>query len=108
MITLKKEKQMNKLLIIGASGHGKVIADIALATKKYREMNKRLNPIETISVVLVVNFTVYFLYLLSTILLLKEETTNLKIKNNTSFEIIIAISLGVMWNFPNIIKIGIF
>lgn len=71
-------------------------------------MNKRLNPIETISVVLVVNFTVYFLYLLSTILLLKEETTNLKIKNNTSFEIIIAISLGVMWNFPNIIKIGIF
>ena len=71
-------------------------------------MNKQLNPIETISVVLVVNFTVYFLYLLSTILLLKEETTNLKIKNNTSFEIIIAISLGVMWNFPNIIKIGIF
>ena len=71
-------------------------------------MNKRLNPIETISVVLVVNFTVYFLYLLSTILLLKEDDTNLKIKNNTSFEIIIAISLGVMWNFPNIIKIGIF
>lgn len=29
---------MNKLLIIGASGHGKVIADIALATKKYREI----------------------------------------------------------------------
>ena len=29
---------MNKLLIIGASGHGKVIADIALATKIYREI----------------------------------------------------------------------
>ena len=29
---------MNNLLIIGASGHGKVIADIALATKKYREI----------------------------------------------------------------------
>lgn len=29
---------MDKLLIIGASGHGKVIADIALATKRYREI----------------------------------------------------------------------
>lgn len=71
-------------------------------------MNKRLNTIETISIVIMINFTVCFVYLLSTILLLKEENTNLQIKNNTSFEIIIAISLGVMWNFPNIIKIGIF
>ena len=29
---------MEKLLIVGASGHGKVIADIALATKRYKEI----------------------------------------------------------------------
>ena len=38
MELLPEEMQMDKLLIIGASGHGKVIADIALATKKYREI----------------------------------------------------------------------
>lgn len=29
---------MEKLLIVGASGHGKVIADIALATERYKEI----------------------------------------------------------------------
>lgn len=67
----------------------------------------KFNTIEKISLVLMLNFLLYFLYMISFSLFVHEKHIDKISKPFDTIQMIIAVTFGIMWNFPNIIKIGI-